>query len=180
MQLGAPGIGDKIFDGPDCGVPLESISASPPESTMADRTANRTSYDYDSILDADPQSASATEDSLFEKTGNRMSVSSESIFGHDDSTSNQLLPPTNYRPLSSMSFQSVHKPMKEDDTMISMLGSGHVCHCSVGSVIQASPCARVGKRKQPVASKLNEKELPHVKAQPSIALTSSSVFGVSE
>ncbi|KAL0062368.1 hypothetical protein AAF712_010779 [Marasmius tenuissimus] len=177
MQLGRPGIGDKMFDGPDYGAPLESISASPPESTMADRMANRTSYDYDSILDADPQSASATEDSLFEKTGNRTSVSSESVFGYDDSTSNQLLPPMNYRPLSSMSFQSIHSPMKEDDTMISMLGGGHVRRCSVGSVIQASPCVRVGKRKQPVASKLNEKELPHVKAQPSIASTSSSVFG---
>ncbi|KAL0562911.1 hypothetical protein V5O48_019167, partial [Marasmius crinis-equi] len=97
MQLGRPGIGDKMFDAPDYGAPLESITASPPESGMAERMANWTSYDYNYILDADQQSASAIEDSLFEKTGNRSSVDLESVFGYDDSASNQLLPPSHLR-----------------------------------------------------------------------------------
>ncbi|KAF9258752.1 hypothetical protein L218DRAFT_711641 [Marasmius fiardii PR-910] len=175
-QLGRPGIGDKMFDMPDYGAPLTSIAASPTESTMGEQFANRTSYDYDSILDADQQSATV-EDSLFEQTGNRSSVSSDSVFGYDEADSHQLMPPTSYRPLSSMSIQSIHNSMKEDDTMISMLGGGHVRRCSVGSVIQASPCVRVGKRKQLSGSQVKEKEMGHVKTQPSIASTSSSKFG---
>ncbi|KAG7090453.1 hypothetical protein E1B28_009569 [Marasmius oreades] len=176
VQLGRPGIGDKMFDMPDYGAPLTSISASPPESTMGEHFGNRTTYDYDSILDDDQQSATV-EDSLFEQTGNRSSVSSDSVFGYDDSGSHQLMPATHYRPLSSLSMQSNHASMKEDDTMISMLGGGHVRRCSVGSVIQASPCVRVGKRKQPPGTQVNEKEPGHVKTQPSIASTSSSKFG---
>ncbi|EEB86784.1 hypothetical protein MPER_16127, partial [Moniliophthora perniciosa FA553] len=109
MRLGRPGIGDKMFDAPDYGAPLQSISASPPESTGADNFTDRfnTQSYFDSILDADQQSVA--EDSLFEKTGQRLSVSSDSVFGNNEDASNQLLPPT-YRPLSSMSIQSIHSP----------------------------------------------------------------------
>ncbi|KAK7047178.1 hypothetical protein VNI00_006844 [Paramarasmius palmivorus] len=177
MHLGRPGIGDKMFDAPDYGAPLTSISASPPESNSGDNFGDRfnaRSY-FDSILDVDQQSV--VEDSLFEKTGQRSSVSSESVFGNDEDASHQLLPP-NYRPLSSISIQSIHSPMKDDDTMLSMLGGGHVRRRSVGSVIQASPCLRVGKRKQPPGQIMTRKEDgPTMKTQPSIASASSSIFG---
>ncbi|ESK93500.1 hypothetical protein Moror_1670 [Moniliophthora roreri MCA 2997] len=178
MRLGRPGIGDKMFDAPDYGAPLQSISASPPESTNADNYTDRfnTQSYLDSILDADQQSVA--EDSLFEKTGQRSSVSSDSVFGNDEDASNQLLPPT-YRPLSSISIQSIHSPMKDDDTMLSMIGGGHVRRRSVGSIIQASPCLRVGKRKQPPGQIMTKKKEdgPAVKTQPSIASASSSTFG---
>jgi serine/arginine repetitive matrix protein 2 len=62
------------------------------------------------------------EDSLFEKTGNRSSVSSDSVFGDDFSHPypGGLLPPNQFPPLSVLSRNSVHSPMRDDDTMISV------------------------------------------------------------
>jgi hypothetical protein len=49
-------------------------------------------------------------------------MSSDSVFGYDDrhAPNGHLLPPNQFRPLSIMSMHSVHSPMKEDDTMISV------------------------------------------------------------
>jgi serine/arginine repetitive matrix protein 2 len=117
-RLGRPGVGDKMFDtAVDHGMPLRAISASPPESRSGVR--NRSSFD--SILDDERRSS--TEDSLFEKTGHRSSMSSDSVFGYDDHhpPNGHLLPPAQFRPLSMLSIHnSVHSPMKEDDTMISV------------------------------------------------------------
>ncbi|KAJ6577467.1 hypothetical protein B0H19DRAFT_561509 [Mycena capillaripes] len=144
-RLGRPGVGDKMFNtAMDHGMPLRAISASPPES----RNSLRNRSSFDSIIDEERRSS--MEDSLFEKTGHRSSMSSDSVFGYDDHhpPNGHLLPPHQFRPLSVLSFNnSAHSPMKEDDTMISMLGGGHVRRRSIGSVFEASPCVRAEKRK---------------------------------
>ncbi|KAF9065359.1 hypothetical protein BDP27DRAFT_1424922 [Rhodocollybia butyracea] len=179
MRLGRPDIGDKMFDtAGNFGAPLPSISASPP--------GTRTSYD--SIMDGDQRSS--MDDSLFDKTGHRTSVSSDSVFGYEDSSHDgHLLPPT-FRPISSLSINSIHSPMKEDDTMISMIGGGHVRRRSVGSVIEASPCVRavghLGKRKQAPFENLQSIDdvddgghaiKARIVEKASIVSTSSSKFG---
>ncbi|KAI6028122.1 hypothetical protein EDC04DRAFT_164044 [Pisolithus marmoratus] len=157
-RLGRPGLGDKMLESAfDHGMPLTSISASPPESlagsVRSERIAsghfeNRTSYD--SIMDSRNELQKTTaEDSLFEKTGYRTSVSSSDsmFFGKDPMDARHVDLPR-YRPISSLSVSSMHSPAQDDDTMISMLGGGHVRRCSVGSMIEASPCVRMERRKQ--------------------------------
>ncbi|KAF9527941.1 hypothetical protein CPB83DRAFT_855475 [Crepidotus variabilis] len=182
-----PGLGDKMFDNAVDHGPLTSITASPPEHTGISDShfANRDSYD--SIMDEQPQAMG--EDSIFEKTGQRISVSSDSVFGDDESRSYQagLLPPHQFRPLSMWSDNSFHNPPKEDDTMITMLGGGHVRRCSVGSIIEASPCVRVEKRKHSAIQQgvklyknVEQYESPNkarIVEKPSIASTSSFQFG---
>ena len=62
------------------------------------------------------------EDSLFEKTNYRSSISSNSVFGEDFAhpLNGGLFPPNRFRPLSVLSINSLHSPMKDDDTMISV------------------------------------------------------------
>ncbi|KAF8878425.1 hypothetical protein BD779DRAFT_1663807 [Infundibulicybe gibba] len=189
MRLGRPGIGDKMFDtAADHGMPLTSISASPPESVAHSNYGNRSSFDFDSILDNDRRSS--MDDSLFEKTGHRSSMSSDSVFGYDEAypaLRGALLPPNQFRPLSILSMDSIHSPMKENDTMISMLGGGHVRRRSVSSIIDASPCVRVEKRKHSMFQDVQRKgygaqyaDSPNkarIIEKPSIASTSSSKFG---
>ncbi|KAG2365179.1 hypothetical protein BDR07DRAFT_1470529 [Suillus spraguei] len=154
IHLGRPGLGDKMLDSAlDRGMPLTAISASPPESPAGSMLSepfrsgqyvNRMSYDSIMGMDYEPRPASNMEDSLFEKTGHRTSVSSSdsAFFAVDSSHA-----PPQFKRLSSYSIASVHSPQKEDDTMISMLGGGHVRRRSVGSMIEASPCRQVEKRK---------------------------------
>ncbi|KAJ7234518.1 hypothetical protein B0H12DRAFT_1204744 [Mycena haematopus] len=170
-RLGRPGVGDKMFDTVmDHGHSLRAISASPPESRGSE-LRNRSSYD--SIIDEERRSS--MEDSLFEKTGHRSSMSSDSVFGYDDHN-----PPMAFAAAASVPFHnSVHSPMKEDDTMISMLGGGdHIRRRSIGSVFEASPCVRVEKRKHTAFQ--DDDKVPNkarIVTQPSIASTSSSKFG---
>jgi hypothetical protein len=123
MHLGRPGIGDKMFDhAVDLG-PLTSISASPQSGLEVSGIAyNHASYD--SIMDDEQRSS--LEDSLFEKTGHRYSISSDSVFGDDASHpyEGRLLPPNQFRPLSILSLNSIHGPIHDDDTLISV-GSHH-------------------------------------------------------
>ncbi|KAF8148662.1 hypothetical protein B0H34DRAFT_802878 [Crassisporium funariophilum] len=188
MHLGRPGLGDKMFDNPADHGPLTSISASPPESAVRPRFNNDTRNSYDSICDEE-QRESMMEDSLFEKTGRASSGSEDSVFGDDYSHEYRggLLPPNQFRPLSVLSMNSVHSPSREDDTMISMLGGGHVRRRSVGSIIEASPCVRVEKRKHSAVQGMkmykgydNPYESPNkarIVEKPSIASTSSYQFG---
>ncbi|KAJ3972631.1 hypothetical protein EV361DRAFT_970780 [Lentinula raphanica] len=181
MHIGRPGIGDKMFDtAANFGAPLTSISASPSGSEYSQSRPS-----YDSIMDDEPRSS--VEDSLFDKTGHRSSVSSESVFGYDDSSrypDGHLLPQNAFRPVSYLSINSIHSPLKEDDTMISMIGGGHVRRRSVGSVIEASPIVRavghLGKRKQSPfesAKDDNDNGQPRIIEKASIVSTSSSKFG---
>ncbi|KAJ7813377.1 hypothetical protein B0H14DRAFT_3149939 [Mycena olivaceomarginata] len=177
-RLGRPGVGDKMFATTvDHGQPLRVISASPPESRSEMR--DRSSYDYDSIIDEERRDS--MEDSLFEKTGHRSSMSSDSVFGYDDHDvpNGHLLPPNQFRPLSVLSFHNDRSPMKEDDTMISMLGGGgHVRQRSIGAGFEASPCVRVEKRKHNTFQ--DDDKAPskaRIRTKPSIASTSSSKFG---
>ena len=114
MHLGRPGLGDKMFNNPADLGPLTSISASPPESA----TNPHFGKSFDSIMD--DEQGSFMEDSLFEKTHHRSSMSSDSVFGDDYPLRSGLLPPNQFRPLSVLSINSIHSPMKEDDTMISV------------------------------------------------------------
>ncbi|CDO70210.1 hypothetical protein BN946_scf184942.g10 [Trametes cinnabarina] len=185
--MARPGLGDKMFE-TSHGAPLSAIAASPDSAySMSDREANRTSWD--SIMDNENERYASAEDSLFDKTRNRNSVSSESVFGFDPYAQYTRPPPSHqFRPLSMMSEMSVHSPPKEDDTMITMLGGGHVRRLSVSSLVEASPCVRVERNKHatlpgrvlqfdmeraaedsPNKSRLIEK--------PSIASTSSYQFG---
>ena len=116
MHLGRPGLGDKMFNNAADHGPLTSISASPPESVTRPHLGNRSSFD--SIIDDEQRSSQ--EDSLFEKTHYRSSVSSDSVFGDDYPFHGGLLPPNQFRPLSVHSISSIHSPMKDDDTMISV------------------------------------------------------------
>ncbi|KAH7927901.1 hypothetical protein BV22DRAFT_1127073 [Leucogyrophana mollusca] len=165
---------------------------------------------YDSIMDNEsgPYRYGMVEDSLFDKTGHRTSMSSDSgFFGNDSSDPRgNLEAPRQYRPLSSLSIPSVHSPLKEDDTdqckhvsngfvlsnltFLQMLGGGHVRRRSVGSMIEASPCVRVEKRKhidgEPHFRLKGELDEPYdspnkariLEAKPSIASTARSfMFG---
>ncbi|KAI0077491.1 hypothetical protein K474DRAFT_1077009 [Panus rudis PR-1116 ss-1] len=204
MRLARPGIGDKMFER-DYGMPLTAISASPPESMRSGSGSDYRSS-YDSIMDDTrnvyPNHTVAT-DSIFEQTGYRNSYSSdESVFGNDGSS--HIDPETfmrrnRYRPISMMSVASSHSAPREDDTMITMIGGGHVRRRSVDSLIEASPCVKMGmeKRKQtlqnvgrvlrfddipePVPPIPEEKDTPakvtRLLEKPSIASTSSYQFG---
>ncbi|KAF8989390.1 hypothetical protein BDQ17DRAFT_1334106 [Cyathus striatus] len=94
-----------------------------------------------------------------------------------------LLPPGDYhfRPLSIISLNSANSPMKDDDTMISMLGGGHVrCH-SVGSIVNSSPCtAQAGKCKHGAKVFDGYSDSPNkarIIEKPSVASMSSFQFG---
>ncbi|KAF8996426.1 hypothetical protein BDQ17DRAFT_1364415 [Cyathus striatus] len=183
MHLGRPGIGDKMFDA-DRAMPLEPITASPSESLAAPEfTGRENRFSYDSIMDNDRRSS--MQDSLFDRTGYRNSASSESLFGDDYAQpgGRGLLPPGHFhfRPLSIISLNSAHSPMKDDDTMISMLGGGHVRRLSVGSIVNGSPCAaQAGKRKHGAKVFDGYSDSPNkarIVEKPSIASTSSFQFG---
>ncbi|KAJ6451363.1 hypothetical protein C8R47DRAFT_1229888 [Mycena vitilis] len=142
---------------PPPGLPPHLPLPGSPSPSPTESHSNRSSFD--SILDEEQRSS--MEDSLFEKTGHRSSMSGDSVFGdpnpydHYRAPHGHLLPPNHFRPLSVLSFNNDHSPMKEDDTRIQMLGGGHVRRKSIGSMYDASPLT----------------------AEASIASTSSSKFG---
>lgn len=189
MHLGRPGLGDKMFE--TDGQPLAAISASPdsPADSIDDymhsiqqrMPGNR--YSYDSILDDEQRHT--TRDSLLDRTDDYSSMSDESIFGyHGNSYQGHLLPPNQFRPLSMISNASIHSPAKEDDTMISMLGGGHVRRRSIDSMIEGSPCVGIGKRKHVLHDEMDawdqamqSPSKARILSKPSIASTSSHQFG---
>ncbi|KAI5117598.1 hypothetical protein M0805_006712 [Coniferiporia weirii] len=139
QRLGRPDVGDKMFaSAHDYRAPLSSISASPSQIE-----SSRYQTTFDSIMDED-------QDSLLDETGRRSSES-ESIFGHDFGRpafqDGGLQPPIRFRPLSTYSINDGHSPKREDDTLISMLGGGHVRRRSIGSTFEGSPCVRAEKRR---------------------------------
>jgi len=126
VQMGRPGLGDKMFD--NAGATLPAISASPSDSFRDSRYDDESAYDrtsygrstYDSIMDNDGQ-RSDVEDSLFDKTGQRVSVSSESMFGHGYSRPRgQVF--QHLRPSSELSVNDTTgiQSLRSDDTMISV------------------------------------------------------------
>jgi hypothetical protein len=121
MQLGRPGLGDKMFETCDQAMPLTSITASP-TSAIDTFSFSGPESTYDSIMDEDRRISINVPDSLFEKSGQQTSASSgDSVFGHDDSRFLQGLPPRQFRPISIMSTAtSVHSLPREDDTMITV------------------------------------------------------------
>ncbi|KAF8629007.1 hypothetical protein AX17_005863 [Amanita inopinata Kibby_2008] len=188
LRLGRPGLGDKMFDMTfDQGMPLSAITASPMEpehpSLLSAAPEYGKSSSYDSIMDDDE--LRTVEDSLFDKTGHRTSMSSDSVFGDDEGPPrvNGLFHPR-YRPISMISTTSAHSLTKEDDTMISMIGGGYVRRRSIVSMIEASPCARVEKRKKkyfhPMESYEEEffsPKKPRIVEKASISSNSPSQFG---
>ncbi|KAM6497668.1 hypothetical protein JOM56_005616 [Amanita muscaria] len=181
-RLGRPGIGDKMFERFDQGMSLSAIMVSPlepEESSLLPHYTKSSSYE-DSIID-DSEERKSSEDSLFDKTGSQRPVGIESVFGANDSGIYAALLPR-YRPVSVISIPGAYIPPQEDDTWISMIGGGHVRRYSVASDIQASPCARVEKRKrarfQPIGNYEQERVSPKVvEIKPSTISTASSHFG---
>ncbi|KAI0051553.1 hypothetical protein FA95DRAFT_1580533 [Auriscalpium vulgare] len=189
LRVSRPGLGDKMLESArDYGMPLAAISASPPESVASERMGNRTSFD--SLMDDDRRISA--DDSIFEKTGYRTSSEdSGSVFGRDESYAMRSQYAANeFRPLSLLSMdETMDSPKREDDTMITMLDGGHVRRRSVGSIVEGSPCVRVGKRKHATirgpVDRLAMAEEEAVESpkktrlieQPSIASTSSLGFG---
>jgi serine/arginine repetitive matrix protein 2 len=97
---------------------------------------------------------------------------SDSVFGDDYHFQNGLLPPNQFRPLSVLSISSIHSPMKEYDTMISVcplfslsvtmfINNDMYYRCSevvrrrpIRSLVEASPCVRIEKRKHSAAQEI--------------------------
>lgn len=124
MRLERPGLGDKMFDTADQALPLSSISPTSSLSRFSpSQMFNQHQSTFDSILDGDRRISMDVPDSIFDKTGQRTSVISEnSVFGRDDDACIQPgnLSSYQFRPLSFVSEASVHSPVKDDDTMISV------------------------------------------------------------
>ncbi|KAI0339201.1 hypothetical protein BDW22DRAFT_606971 [Trametopsis cervina] len=201
-RLGRPGVGDKMFD-MDYGMPLSAISGSPAESTFSDRYNQQTNYD--SIFDSEiNEPKTSVEDSIFEKTGDKSSYADETdnVFemeqrSSQDEQEEAYMRLRQFRPLSMLSIASSHTGPKEDDTMISMLGGGHVRRRSIDSGIKGSPCIALERKKNTALQHLarvlrfdqpeDELHLPDrlskvspdkvIQQKPSIASTSSHHFG---
>ncbi|KAF7791167.1 hypothetical protein EIP86_002178 [Pleurotus ostreatoroseus] len=142
-RLARPGLGDKMFDS-DYGMPLAAITGSPTGSTFDDSediiSRSELPTSYDSIMDGDPRSS--VFDSLFDKTGYRTTHSNVDVFDIDVShpAQGRHLRSAQFRPVSILSLGSVNDTMtKDDDTMISMLGGGHVRRRSVDIWVEHSP-----------------------------------------
>jgi len=186
-----PGLGDKMFSSAAnyCGAPLTSILASPSASD-ADMSEDRDQYSKsDSMIDH--RRSSGDSDSFLKPSD----VSDASIFGAQvpkSASSRGLLFGENAgnqrRPLSVFSSISISSSanVRDDDTMISMLGGGHVSRKAVDETFSASPCFKSKPRKK--QPNFRVKVDPAVKASagahqqpcnPNTALASqpSSTFG---
>jgi serine/arginine repetitive matrix protein 2 len=166
-RLGRPGLGDKMLESAAVyrGAPLTSIMASPSASEAGSAEHGHARHSsFDSARDP------SDSDSLFEAPHKASSVSSDSVFGADEPkpTSEALLFGKNagnrrIRPLSVFSVASATSSTKDDDTMISLLGGGHVSCKAVGDSFASSPCFKP-KRKRPFQVKLDahasEDEVP--------------------
>ncbi|KAH0826465.1 hypothetical protein J3R83DRAFT_5466 [Lanmaoa asiatica] len=188
-NLGRPGLGDKMLDS-------AQERASPPSSLAGslrgERTLEEKRPSYDSIIDGQYQTQKTN--SLFEKTGRRNSVCSSDSMFFEDHPKNVAVKPPQYHPISSLSIPSMHSLPKEDDTMTSILGSGHVHRRPVTSMIGGSPRIQAERRKnvlsnppevvfdrikntQPVVGYKSLKTTPVVESKPSIASTNLFKFG---
>ena len=158
IRLGRPGLGDKMLESAADyrGAPLTSITASPSASEAGSAEHGHARHSsFDSARDP------SDSDSLFSAPHKASSVSSDSVFGADEQkpSSEILLFGRNagnrrIRPLSVFSVASATSSTKEDDTMISLLGGGHVSRKAVGDSFASSPCFKP-KRKRPFQVKLD-------------------------
>ncbi|KAF5312056.1 hypothetical protein D9619_003769 [Psilocybe cf. subviscida] len=200
QQLGRPGVGDKMF-GERRGMGMDSadntmehgalsaISASPPESSGAHRTFEHDEVTgYDSIMDADGSDvrySNEYSDSIIERTGYdryRDSMASDMVFEADYAQrfdQGKLQAPIRFQLPNVGDRTSVHSPIKEDDTMISMLGGGHVRRRSM----EMSPSTGVEKRKRAAIAFGKHQVIEEspkkarIMEKPSIASTASFQFG---
>lgn len=125
VNVARPGLGDKMFEMMDYGMPLSAISASPTGSSFSEQEDQSERYKqttmYDSIFSG--ENRNITEDSLFEKTGQRTSYeTTEDVFEFDLSHTQQesFMRLNQFRPISMMSIASVHSVAKDEDTMITV------------------------------------------------------------
>ena len=124
-RVARPGLGDKMFEMMDYGMPLPAIAASPTGSVFSDREPSpphqHQTTNYDSIFDAEPKTT--VDDSIFSKTGYKTSYeTSDDVFEFDLSRPEQEshVRLRQFRPISMMSMASVHSVAREEDTMISV------------------------------------------------------------
>ncbi|KIP05270.1 hypothetical protein PHLGIDRAFT_128997 [Phlebiopsis gigantea 11061_1 CR5-6] len=154
INLARPGLGDKMFEMMDYGMPLSAIAASPTASVFSEQQEAGAPFSpqttsSDSIFGAEPKTGA--EDSIFEKTGQKMSCGpSDDVFEFDLSRPEQesYVRLHQFRPISMMSMASVHSVAGEEDTMITMLGGGHVRRRSIDSRIDGSPCAPLERERK--------------------------------
>ncbi|GJE99043.1 hypothetical protein PsYK624_152830 [Phanerochaete sordida] len=157
---GRPGLGDKMFDRMDYGMPLPAITASPTGSAFSsDPDSSQLGSDicqqfssqavsYDSIFDGQRTSVA---DSILEKTGAPASHdATDDVFSFDAARPNQAAFSriNQFRPISMMSTTSGHSIPQEGDTMISMIGGGHVRRRSIDSRIDGSPCIKLERKER--------------------------------
>ena len=150
VAVGRPGLGDKMFSSAANyhGAPLTSIVASPSASDVdisehqgkSEFTMNlrRLSGDSDTFL----KSGDVSDASIFGAPVSH-SVSSRGLL-FSENIGNQR------RPISAFSCTSVSSSAKgrDDDTVISMLGGGHVSRKAVVETFSASPCFKPKSRKK--------------------------------
>ncbi|EKM52947.1 uncharacterized protein PHACADRAFT_259113 [Phanerochaete carnosa HHB-10118-sp] len=159
-SLARPGLGDKMFDRMEYGMPLAAISASPTGSFFSEQDSTSRRYSdisergeqqgvsYDSVFDTERR-ASVT-DSIFEKTGMPTSHDvSDDVFEFDLSRPTDSPRLNQFRPISMMSVASTtHSIPRSEDTMISMIGGGHVRRRSIDSRIDDSPCIDLERKEK--------------------------------
>ena len=148
-----PGLGDKMFSNAAnyCGAPLTSILASPSASGV-NMSEDRDQYNKSDSM-TDHRRSSGDSDSFLKPSD----VSDASIFGAQvpkPASSRGLLFGENVgnqsRPLSVFSSTNISSSanVRDDDTMISMLGGGRVSRKAVDETFSASPCFKSKPRKK--------------------------------
>ncbi|KAF8310977.1 hypothetical protein DL93DRAFT_2169362 [Clavulina sp. PMI_390] len=190
-----PGIGDKMFSSAAQfgGVSLPSIVASPSASEAGSSFQGHGAM---SVMDSPDNQRSSGDSDTFSKTGQE--VSDASIFDGPPSRSQAsggMLFGTHVgdqrRAMSVYSTMSSSTNDREDDTMISMLGGGHVARKIVTDAFTSSPCFKVKPRKKrptfqarldrhdesSISSSFNEVSSSDVNSSPLALKRTSATFG---
>jgi serine/arginine repetitive matrix protein 2 len=153
VAVARPGLGDKMFSSAANyrGAPLTSILASPNASDVDTSEDQEHFNKSDSMMD--PHRLSSDSDAFLKPSD----ASDASIFRDQvpqSASSRGLLFSENVgnqrRPLSAFSSTSMSSSAngRDDDTMISMLGGGHVSRKAVVESFSASPCFKSKPRKK--------------------------------
>ena len=178
-RIERPGLGDKMLDSAADyrGMPLTSITASPSASEADDLPSYALQSSFESTQDGRSDS-----DSLFGQSA-EPSLSEESVFGAQAKHSKGNLFGSNtansrIRPLSVFSVASATSSAREDDTMISMLGGGHVSCKLLGESFTSSPAFKAKKKRPAFQVKVDcDSSSQPSMDKPSLASQPSSKFG---
>ncbi|KAF8326870.1 uncharacterized protein EI90DRAFT_3069364 [Cantharellus anzutake] len=175
-----PGLGDKMLESAADyqGMPLTAITASPSASEAEDAP----SYAQQSSFESAPDSRSDL-DSLLDPSIDP-SVSADYIFGDEGQQSKGNLFGSHaanrrIRPLSVFSVASATSSARDDDTMISMLGGGHVSRKLLGDSFTSSPAFKARQKRPAFRVRVDRSPSNEhlIKGKPSVASQSPLKFG---